>query len=1481
VGIRPTQDYRYINEWTKRNAYPLPLITELMDRLRGAKYFSKFDVRWGYNNVRIKDGDQWKAAFKTNRGLFEPMVMFFGLCNSPATFQAMMNDIFKDLIERGVVIVYLDDILIYTDTIEEHRRVTREVLQLLQDNDLFLKPEKCEFEQEKVEYLGLIVSHNHVEMDPVKVQGIADWPTPRKVKDVQAFLGFCNFYRRFIQDFSKVAKPLFDLTQKNTEWAWTPKAEDAFQDLKRKFTTAPILVMPDPSRPMRIECDASDFAWGAILHTLMDDGLWHPTAYISKSLTDAERNYDIHDKELRSIIGALESWRHYLEGCEHEIDIFTDHKNLEYFRTAKKLSRRQARWAQFLTRFAFTLTHKPGVKNRADGLSRRADHKQDTSEENVQTLLPQGLFNNNHNISEEGIVHSRRIRINTANLINNALEDRVKNSYQQDEGIVDAIRTAKQNGPRAAQKGLQDWNFENGYLLYRGHVYVPNNKDLRREIVKTHHDPAAMGHPGRYATLEKLQHNYWWPGMAKFVYNYVDGCATCQEIKINHNPTKVPLQPTQIPDRPFQFITMDFIVELPKSNGYDAVLTVTDQGTKTKIFEACHSNINTVDTADLLIRRVFCKYGLPGKIICDRGTQFTSQVMKAVYESLQITPAYSTAYHPQTDGASERANQWLETYLRAYCNRTQSNWSKYLPHAELAANTRINSSTKHSAFELLHGYEPRWPQHINIETRNPTATERLQKLKEARDEAKAANIIAQEAMRAQQALHGINTPSWKPGDHVWLEGKNLKTQYPTAKLGPKRYGPFKVEKQVGNSAWRITLPTSMKIHPVFHASLLTAYKKTEEHGVNFTRPPPEIINNEEEYEVDQICGVRQYGRWKKWQYLIKWKGYPDSENTWQSLPDLKGSHELIQEWHNANPGQPKPPKLSIAVAKLPNHVINTLLKHVELLRSNSMKKGANNQAIRACRLNIKTTEIRREEDISFLHTPQPPQPLACTTSAMASNNENQSLVWPNPNAVPALASPRLRRALPLVESNVEDNNLDERRVRHIYYPGTKDPRPALIVRKAEIPNIVTSDNGTNPATVRLPVKKPRMFLEPGPDSSDDEDDMTVTSSGSTHSSMPDLITDPEAEEGEDEPIEWVEAAAVQQGPGNTAATAIDVDTEFTHIMTAFNGGPVTITNVNDDMARELIPFDKGSFPLYTWLIRFKGAHIIADPEWRDKDEGWYTNLDVPPAQGKGTGWTDTEEMTFKMADVEVDDKAMDEDPVTAPQPAPTAPEAYTYVDCEGLLRSAPQPPHFNGQCWSCKQWGHFKRDCPNRHTARLRSIPRVQRTVRPSKANYRARFDSPMIKSTNISAARARLSRLDKELAFVTTCHRRARMAYLTALRADHGRTPVRATREVPRASPHLKQQADEFLKALFDDTPHEAPEPEVSMGPRVRLPFPIAPRPRCNPPPQIRGTRNAGSQTASTGAQFQHVPCPVPDCPAGIIPAGLEPTPAVNCPVA
>ena len=342
-SLRPVQDYRRLNEFTIKNSYPLPLIQEITESMRNSGVFTKMDVRWGYNNVRIKDGDQWKAAFVTNHGLYEPMVMFFGLTNSPATFQKMMNEIFYDLIIKGHVKVYLDDILIHTTKkdVQLHRELTKEVLTRLRDHDLFLKPEKCVFEADKVEYLGVIISEGKTEMDPAKIKSITEWPVPKNVSDVRSFKGMANFYRRFIKDFSRICKPLDRLTG-DVPWKWEAEEQEAFDTLKKCFTSTPVLAAWQPARQNQIEVDASNFAIGAILSQQQDDGKWHPVSYFSKSMDEAERNYDIYDKEMLAIIKSLENWKHFLQGSEHQIDILSDHKNLEYWTTARNLTRRQA-----------------------------------------------------------------------------------------------------------------------------------------------------------------------------------------------------------------------------------------------------------------------------------------------------------------------------------------------------------------------------------------------------------------------------------------------------------------------------------------------------------------------------------------------------------------------------------------------------------------------------------------------------------------------------------------------------------------------------------------------------------------------------------------------------------------------------------------------------------------------------------------------------------------------------------------------------------------------------------------------------------------------------------------------------------------------------------------------------------------------------------------------------------------------------------
>jgi len=261
---------------------------DVLENIGTKKLFTKMDLRWGYNNVRIKEGDEWKAAFTMPEGLFEPTVMFFGLMNSPATFQAMMNELLRDLINTGKVAVFIDDVIVETETKEGHEELVAEVIKRLEENDLYVKPEKCKWKVKEVEFLGVVIGPEGIKIEKEKVKGVLEWPTLKCVKDVQKFLGLANYYRRFIENFAAIARPLHDLVKKDKKWDWTEKQEKAFRELKERFTKEPVLAAPDINKKMRMEVDASDYAMGGVLLMECEDGLWRPVAFLSKSLNETE-----------------------------------------------------------------------------------------------------------------------------------------------------------------------------------------------------------------------------------------------------------------------------------------------------------------------------------------------------------------------------------------------------------------------------------------------------------------------------------------------------------------------------------------------------------------------------------------------------------------------------------------------------------------------------------------------------------------------------------------------------------------------------------------------------------------------------------------------------------------------------------------------------------------------------------------------------------------------------------------------------------------------------------------------------------------------------------------------------------------------------------------------------------------------------------------------------------------------------------------
>jgi transposase InsO family protein len=892
-GLRLVQDYRALNAVTVKNKYPLPLISELITQLRGARYFTKLDVRWGFNNVRMKPGDEWKAAFRTNRGLFESLVMFFGLTNSPATFQTMMNDIFRDLVMEGVVVVYLDDILIFTETLEEHRAATRRVLALLKEHKLFLKLDKCEFEKTKVEYLGVIVSHNSVEMDPAKVAGVAEWPAPSNKKEVQSFLGFVNFYRRFIRDFSHHARPLFDLTKNDVKWHWTSKEQSAFNSLKSAITSTPILTSPDNSCPFRIEADSSDFATGAVLsQQLPEDGKWHPVAFLSKSLSPVERNYEIHDKEMLAIIRAMEEWRQFLEGAEHQFEVWTDHKNLEYFMTAKKLNRRQARWSLFLARFDFLLHHRPGKSmGKSDALSRRADHGTGSDDNSDIILLTPAFFAARALEGVELIGEERDI-----------FRDIRKGTRdgEKEEAVAKVVKELLASNSRLVRAA--EWSLTNGVLQFRGKAYVPDYADLWRRIVALCHDTRIAGHAGRWKTLELVSRNYWWPQMSRYIGKYVSTCDLCLRTKAQRRFPVGELHPLPVPSTPWETVSVDFIVELPESSGHDAVMVVVDSVTKRAHFAPTLTTVTASGTARLFLQHVWRHHGLPRKVVSDRGPQFVAEFTKELYRMLGIKLAATTAYHPQGDGQTERVNQELEQYLRLFVNQRQDNWSELLPLAEFQYNNHIHSTTQHQPFLLETGRLPR----MGFEPDQPpskteSVNEFTERMKTTLEEAKAALAKSKDDMTRYYNQKRTQALEYNPGDKVYLDASDIQTTRPSKKLSHRHLGPFMIERKVGNNAYRLQLPQSMKrLHPVFNVVKLTPALPDPIDGRHLPPPPlPEIIDGEEEWVVEEILDSRMMNR--KLRYLMKWKDFGAEHNSWEPWDNVHAP-ELVTEFHRRHPG---------------------------------------------------------------------------------------------------------------------------------------------------------------------------------------------------------------------------------------------------------------------------------------------------------------------------------------------------------------------------------------------------------------------------------------------------------------------------------------------------------------------------------------------------------------------------------------------------
>ena len=911
-GLRLCIDYRALNAITRKDRYPLPLIQETLNNLSKAKWFTKLDVIAAFHKIRVAKGDEWKTAFRTRFGLFEWLVTPFGMANSPSTFQRYINWTLREFLDEFCS-AYLDDVLIYTDgSLKQHQEHVRKVLSKLQEAGLQVDIKKCEFEVKSTKYLGFIIEAGKgISMDPNKVAAIREWEAPRTVKGVRSFLGFANFYRKFIKNFSQLAAPLTRLTG-NVSFRWGPEEQVAFDKLKEIFISEPALAAFDPERETVLESDSSGYAVGGVLSQYDNEGVLRPCAYFSRKNNAYECNYEIHDKELLAVVRCLEEWDSELRSVE-KFKVITDHKNLEYFMKPRMLNERQMRWSLLLGRYNMELLYRPGKQNvRADALSRREqDMPVGVDDKRLQKRFVQVFKPTNSYYQEDEekdaagptLVMSTRMAIAptpkqpsteqvTAGPLEeqNELERLWQEAAPRDRVYQGAMKTIEEQGRRfplnlGLKCSTEDCSVEGNLLLYRGRRWVPDNEELRTLIISGAHDSLATGHPGRELTYKILARDYYWPGMTQTIRRYVRNCDTCGRSKSWREGKQGLLKPLPIPTQIWKEISIDFVEGLPESESMTSLMVVTDRLSKGTVFVPL-PNTKTETVVQKFIERVVAYHWLPNAITSDRGSQFISALWTRLCELLKIKRRLSTAYHPQTDGATERMNSVWETYIRSFTNWAQNDWVALCPMAQIAINGRVATSTGISPFFLQHGHEVD-PLQIDPE-RNLLAASQAKELSEvekseaivlklhqAIELAQAGMAESQQEQERQANKTRREAQNFRVGDKVWLK---LDQQYNTGRVSKKldwKNAKYTVIRVIDSHS--VELDTPPGPHPVFHVDRLklASSDPLPYQAQDDSQPQPLQVEGEDEWEVEDIVTeeIRRRGRGQKIFYEVKWKGY--------------------------------------------------------------------------------------------------------------------------------------------------------------------------------------------------------------------------------------------------------------------------------------------------------------------------------------------------------------------------------------------------------------------------------------------------------------------------------------------------------------------------------------------------------------------------------------------------------------------------------
>lgn len=922
-GLRMCIDYRPINRLTKKDRYPLPHIEDLLHTLEGSAIFSTLDLASGYHQIRIAEEDREKTAFTTKFGLYEWKVLPFGLSNGPSQFMRLMDGILaKEPSMRKFVAVYLDDLQIHSRNMVDHVDHVRSILTVLLRNGLKLKKSKCTWAQPKTEFCGFAVDSKGLHTQEHKVKDILLWPRPQNPTEVKGFLGLTSYYRKFINRYAHIAVDLYELTGQKSRpkrgeprnvvqktFAWTDRCEKAFQQLKKAVCSAPVLALPTKKDPFVLHTDASKFAIGAVLSQIQN-GVSRVIAYYSRKLHDPETRYPAYDRELLAVRDAILNWRYLLHGAEQPFTIFTDHATLRHILTQPNLTVRQMDVLSVIQNYDYEVKHLPGAKNQAaDALSRRPDHRRETEKStkcwtNCTTKIPYTTcikrIEDNTKVVREMMVDIK------AEIRTDPYFEPIVRHILEPEGTVD---------PKIKQRA-QRFKIIDGNLYMSDicgeRLCIPTNH--QKLILHEAHDAPTGGHFGTDKTYMMLRQRFFWPRMWEATRKYVESCDMCHRVN-GHTEGKPygSLMPTPPPAGRWHRIGMDFITDFPTAeSGNDAVITFVDYLTKRVHWRPCKKNIDAEGVALMFIDTVIRLHGVPREIVSDRDVRF-QDFWRSVTSRLGTKLCQSTSFHPQTDGLAESANKTVVKYLKAFATHDNSQWDRFLPLAEFAYNSAVNRSTKMTPFELDLGYNPQLPLDAALTVQQHRSGSAMQGSQFV-DRLQRLLLVAQDNLRDAQDNQAVEAnkhrqptpPEIKKGAMVFLDAKNLPITYANVSPGKRKLihrfiGPYKIVRMINQNAVELDLPKDMKIHDVVNVSRLKLDKTTRER-IYITPPPPvRTSRGGTSYIIERIVDHRPETKNKKnMEYLVKWEGWEDADDTWEPEYCFDGATEMLNAYKEAN-----------------------------------------------------------------------------------------------------------------------------------------------------------------------------------------------------------------------------------------------------------------------------------------------------------------------------------------------------------------------------------------------------------------------------------------------------------------------------------------------------------------------------------------------------------------------------------------------------